>query len=237
MSSTVETSVTGAATSVIEPVVLKRQSGKQEPRFMNSTSGDEISRLKAEIRRLQQALRRMSTVDVSRVRSNNKGPSILPISEDSCGSGLFDSDEEADLVSSDNRLIEEYLKLKEENENLRIEIESLKELCEARKSRPGSLSKEDLRLVEGEEASRLLLKQNEVIASLKAAIEEKDLSLTLAMQKISSLELEGQEVQYSTTSTTVGRPRSTLDDAIAADAIVNGGRTSSDANRSFLSTS
>lgn len=210
------------------------------------STDEHIARLKAEIEKLQLIVRRMSTVDASAVRSNTgKVSCVSTIHENghSSDGGLFDSDDEAGADKM-HQMSEENFQLKLENENLRVEVESLKELCEACRTGICSLSAEEIRQIEeqaiirllsdvrnydnGVEAMPLLLiKQNEKIDSLTTALLLKDEALESAKRQIEDVMRHSGQIQSAircnlTPPGAGGRWRQSIDEALAADAIVNG---------------
>lgn len=97
---------------------------------------EQVLLLQAEIKTLKKTIGRLSTVDLMSLKnqSNKKSPVPTISEDDDLGStmGFFFSDDDLDGVNKaeeNQRLQKDSVALREENEHLRNEIESLKELC------------------------------------------------------------------------------------------------------------
>lgn len=169
---------------------------KPEARFMNdnTASGDEVTRLKAEIKRLQNVVRRMSTLDVKTGKGVIRAPAIAAIAEQGMSSdaGLFDSYEEADREELD-RLTLENANLKRDVEHMREEIASLKELCETKNSALSTLSPAEVHELEERVADRLLrdVENNSSLGEMK-------IPLLVAKQNKEMLELRNKLAHFET---------------------------------------
>lgn len=153
----------GDLTSDISDLLLA-DSAEVIPMSTEITTEEQVLKLKAEIRRLQLLVRRMSTVDTMQL-TDRKQPTVKKLSSDGF---LFDSFEDgaaediAILTAQNNQL-------SQENENLRAEVESLKDLCETNRTGIDSLSADEINLLE----KRLSLKLIKNISStLKLVLDQ-----------------------------------------------------------------